>query len=68
LPQRRFLQRLDTRNEFFIRSHHPLRETLRLQTGATRQERVSFLNSAYETGWEWLIHRWQPRSENEPAF
>ena len=68
LPQHRFLERLDTRNEFFITSHHPLRETLMSQTGASRQERVSFLNSIYETAWEWLIHRWQPRSENEPAF
>jgi hypothetical protein len=68
LPQRRFLERLDTRNEFFITSHHPLRETLMAQTGVTRQERAKFLNAAYETAWEWLIHRWQPRSENEAAF
>jgi hypothetical protein len=68
LPQLRFLERLDTRNEFFITSHHPLRETLISQSGATRQERVRFLNSVYETAWEWLIHRWQPRAENEPAF
>jgi hypothetical protein len=68
LPHRRFLERLDTRNEFFITSHHPLRETLISQAGATRQERVSFLSSIYETAWEWLIHCWQPRSESEAAF
>jgi hypothetical protein len=68
LPHRRFLERLDTRNEFFITSHHPLRETLVAQTGASRQERVSFLNSTYATAWEWLIHRWEPRAENEAAF
>jgi 5-methylcytosine-specific restriction endonuclease McrA len=68
LPHLRFLERLDTRNEFFITSHHPLRETLMSQTGATRQERVKFLNASYETAWEWLIHRWQPKSENEAAF
>jgi hypothetical protein len=68
LPQQRFLERLDTRNEFFVTSHHPLRETLMSQTGGTRQERISFLNSIYETAWEWLIHRWEPRAENERAF
>jgi 5-methylcytosine-specific restriction endonuclease McrA len=49
LPQRRFLERLDTTNEFFTTSHHPLWETLISQTAATRQERVSFLNSIYDT-------------------
>jgi hypothetical protein len=68
LPQRKFLERLDTRNEFFITSHHPLRETLMTQTGTTRQERVRFLNAVYDTASEWLIHRWQPRFENELAF
>jgi 5-methylcytosine-specific restriction endonuclease McrA len=68
LPRQRFLERLDTRNEFFITSHHPLRETLMAQTGATRQERVQYLNDTYNAAWEWLIHRWEPRSEDEAAF
>ncbi len=41
IPHRRFLQRLDVRNEFLINSHHPLRETLMAQTGATRGRRQS---------------------------
>ena len=36
-----FLERLHDRNEFLIGSHHPLRETLVLQTGATEPERRS---------------------------
>jgi hypothetical protein len=68
LPARRFLERLDTRNEFFITSHHPLRETLMAQTGESREQRVGFLNTAYSTAWEWLIHTWQPNYENETAF
>ena len=36
-----FLERLHDRNEFLIGSHHPLRETLMLQTGATEPERRS---------------------------
>jgi 5-methylcytosine-specific restriction endonuclease McrA len=68
LPQLRFLARLNTRNEFFITSHHPLRETLIAQTGTTSEERARFLNSAYSTAGEWLIHTWKPALENEPAF
>lgn len=68
LPAKRFLERLDTRNEFFIISHHPLRETLMAQTGASRDQRVRFLNGAYSGAWEWLIHTWQPTFENETAF
>jgi 5-methylcytosine-specific restriction endonuclease McrA len=68
VPDRRFLERLDTRNEFFISSHHPLRETIMAQTGQTRQERVDFLNSAYNSASEWLIHTWEPGFEHEPAF
>jgi hypothetical protein len=68
LPHRKFLERLSTRNEFFITSHHPLRETIMAQTGETRQERIGFLKSAYETAWEWLIHTWEPSVEHETAF
>jgi|SRR5215475_10038502 len=68
LPERKFLERLSTRNEFFIASHHPLRETLIAQTGSSIEGRIHFLNYAYLTGWEWLIHAWKPRVENEPAF
>jgi len=68
LPNRRFLERLDIRNEFFITSHHPLRETLMAQTGESREQRVRFLKAAYSTAWEWLIHTWKPRFEYEAAF
>jgi hypothetical protein len=68
LPQRRFLERLDTRNEFFINSHHPLRETIMSRTGETRQERVRFLNSVYETALDYLIHKWEPSFDHEAAF
>jgi hypothetical protein len=68
LPSRRLLERLDTRNELFITSHHPLRETLMARTGESREHRVRFLNTAYSTAWEWLIHTWQPTFENEAAF
>jgi hypothetical protein len=68
LPSKKLLERLDTRNEFFITSHHPLRETLMTQTGESRDQRVRFLNAAYSTAWEWLIRTWEPRLEHEAAF
>ena len=68
LPHRKFLERLDTRNEFFVRSHHPLRETIMAQTGSTRPERIEFLNSTYGTAGDWLIHTWEPHVEYEAAF
>jgi len=68
VPERRLLNRLDTRNEFFIGSHHPLRETLLNQTGQSRPERVRFLDTVYEAASSSLIHTWAPKSEHEPAF
>jgi 5-methylcytosine-specific restriction endonuclease McrA len=60
LPTLRFLERLHARNEFLIRSHHPLRETLMQQTGVTEPERRGFLNDLYTRAWAVLIHRWEP--------
>jgi hypothetical protein len=68
VPELRFLERLHRRNEFLIGSHHPLRETLLLQTGETAQDRVSFLNDAYGGAVKLLIQRWKPAHEHEPAF
>jgi hypothetical protein len=59
IPSLRLLERLHTRNEFLIGSHHPLRETLMNQTGARVEDRVAFLNEVYksvqlnpDTAWE----------------
>jgi 5-methylcytosine-specific restriction endonuclease McrA len=48
LPDSKYVKRLLTRNEFYIQSHHPLRETLILQTGTTKEERFGFVTSIYE--------------------
>lgn len=59
IPTLRMLERLHTRNEFLIRSHHPLRETLMNQTGDTLEKRIGFLSKIYnvvqlnpEMAWE----------------
>ena len=48
IPSARLLNRLHNRNEFFIGSHHPLRETLISQTGLTKAERANFLSTTYQ--------------------
>jgi hypothetical protein len=68
IPTLRLLERLSRRNEFLIASHHPLRETLMLQTGLTDQERRSFLNNFYNRAGAKRIAEWQPVEFREPVF
>lgn len=55
-----YLQKLYNRNEYFIGSHHPLRETLINQTGKNPSVRLKFLNSMYNTALEKLLVTWSP--------
>lgn len=68
IPHINLLGRLSRRNEFLIGSHHPLRETLITQTGATELERKIFLNDFYNKAKARLFHIWEPDEKNESAF
>ena len=68
IPTLKLLRRLKTRNDFLISSHHPLRETLIAQTGATASARKSFLQSTYDNALKELIHTWEPLLKSEPVF
>lgn len=68
LPELQYIERLHKRNNFFITSHHPLRDTLIAQTGSSEQDRRSFLQTAYNGAKALLIHTWKPCFENAPAF
>lgn len=68
LPKIRFLNRLHTRNNFYIQSHHPLRETLMQQTGVSEKERIAFLQQRYQEAKEILVKNWEPEFEHEAAF
>jgi hypothetical protein len=68
IPVRALLERLHTRNEFYIGSHHPLRETLMAQTGATVDERVSFLKTIYREAQSLLITTWEPVLRGPAVF
>ena len=68
VPESRLLERLHRRNRFLIDSHHPLRETLMAQTGATEDDRSRFLQDVDTWAIEHLVHRWAPTDEAPPAF
>lgn len=68
LPDSNLLSRLSTRNEFFIDSHHPLKEALISQTGVDERTRAAFLNSVYDHAKDLLIHTWKPEKRHEAAF
>jgi 5-methylcytosine-specific restriction endonuclease McrA len=63
VPKEHLLKRLHTRNEHLISSHHPLRETLILQTGKNEQARKSYLNDYYNNAHKTIIHTWEPEEK-----
>jgi hypothetical protein len=68
VPSLRHLDRLYVRNKFYIGSHHPLRETIMLQTGTLHEDRHDYLQRAYYAAKEHLIHNWEPESVEEGRF
>jgi len=68
VPSLQLLKRLHKRNEYFINSHLPLRETLIRQTGKGEQVRMQFLQSHYNLAKQHLIHTWQPVSKGISSF
>jgi hypothetical protein len=68
VPELEFLEQLHDRNEFLIGSHHPLRETVMLQTGATEPDRRSYLQTAWTAAHNLLIHIWRPDADNGPKL
>ena len=68
VPSKKLLERLHQRNEYYISSHDPLRETIIYQTGNTEIIRRSFLQKNFETAKINLIHEWSPKIEGIAAF
>ena len=68
LPTIKLLERLNKRNEYFCSSHHPLRETIMLQTGNTREQRRSFLQKCFNEAIKILIHTWKPKPKGISTF
>lgn len=68
LPSLPLLERLHRRNEYLIRSHHPLRETLMRQTGLSEGSRVAYLQDVYNCSRATLVQSWEPVAEGSAVF
>ncbi|MGB9095597.1 HNH endonuclease [Erwinia sp.] len=68
IPSTKLLQRLYDRNEYFINSHLPLRETLIRQTGNTPTLRHNFLQRTWDTAKFTLLHEWEPAAQGNGIF
>lgn len=55
-----YLKKLYDRNEYFIDTQHPLRETLINQTGKTAKFRFKYLNDRYNWALDKLLVIWKP--------
>lgn len=67
VPSLLLLERLHRRNEFFIGSHHPLREALLKQTGYVEQDRAAFLQNNYKNAVMHRIACWGDPEQRGPA-
>ena len=68
VPSIKLLERLNQRNEYYISSHDPLRETIIAQTGNSSEIRRKFLQSQFNSAKIHAIHEWQPKPQAEEAF
>ena len=68
LPALALLERLHDRNEYFINSHLPIRETLIKQTGKNEQQRRAFLQDCYNKAKATILHTWEPIPKGNKIF
>ncbi len=68
IPDIKFLKRLYNRNEFYIKSSHPLGETIINQTGHAPEKRRKFLQMQYDIAKEKSIVTWLPKIELKGNF
>ncbi len=69
IPKSELVMRLYTRNEYYISSHHPLRETLIQQMGQTEQQRRGFLSAFYDRVQQRLPSKlWKPKGAEVEIF
>ncbi len=68
VPSLKYLYRLHKRNEFLIESHHPLRETLIMQTGINELERRNHLQNIYRLAKNALLFDWETELKGEELF
>jgi 5-methylcytosine-specific restriction endonuclease McrA len=68
VPTTRLLERLHTRNQFYIESNHPLRETLINQTGTSEPVRRNYLQQVHRDATTRLLHTWESPYEHPSVY
>ena len=68
IPHKKYLERLERRNNYLIASHHPLRETLIKQTGETEKIRHQFLQNYLDVARKYQPSGWQAEELEDPTF
>lgn len=68
IPDQRYLARLMRRNEYLIGSHHPLRDTLILQTGNSTGSRRKFLQDQFSDATALRPGTWSTRANATATF
>ena len=58
-PSKNLLEKLHNRNEYYICSHHPIKETIKNQTGDTEEARIRFLQEVFDNA-AILNKLWEP--------
>ena len=60
IPDIKYLYALSKRNNYYIESHHPLRETIINQTGKSQEDRRNFLQKMYDLSIDHIPVNWKP--------
>ena len=70
IPSISFLELLNKRNNFYIESHHPLRETILNQTGKSESDRKKFLQKKFNDAVEIMPakQKWVPFTQHGETF
>ena len=68
LPNLATLKRLHARNEFYVLSHHPLREAIIAQMGRSPDNRADYLQQVWQTAHDHGLAIWEPPQRAEKAF
>jgi 5-methylcytosine-specific restriction endonuclease McrA len=63
VPEKKYLERLKTRNNYLISSHHPLSNTLLNQTSSDEKERNSILEKLHSYAYAHQMIYWKPSFE-----
>jgi hypothetical protein len=68
IPETQYLEKLHSRNEYFITSHHPLRETIIAQSGLTETQRRQYLMGSDKSAINLSIQRWKASLKGESVI